>query len=252
MRETAEVSLVEVPVRVLDREGAPMRDLAAKDFTLFDEGRPQEIVGFDAVDLAREGRGHAAVGPGPAPARRRFLILFDFSFARPKSIVAARRAARDFVLEGLGGTDLAAVAVYSVEKGVRLLVTFTSDRAQLARAIETLGLEAPRAPGDPLAFAFDTSSLHFDRGSTPTRTAAGAPTRRPVADRAPRDDGVDQPRADRRVSARPGAQPDPVLPRPRPGARLRPGPQGRHLPLGGIRRAASSWARARPTRSGSG
>jgi hypothetical protein len=47
VRETAEVSLVEVPVRVVDRNGAPMRGLEAKDFTLFDDGRRQEIVGFD-------------------------------------------------------------------------------------------------------------------------------------------------------------------------------------------------------------
>ncbi|HEY2798867.1 MAG TPA: VWA domain-containing protein [Thermoanaerobaculia bacterium] len=172
VRETAEVSLVEVPVRVLDKNGAPMRGLEAKDFTLFDEGRPQEIVGFDAVNLADR----AAVpgtDPLPAPARRRFLILFDFSFARPKSIVAARKAARDFVLDGLAGTDLAAVAVYSVEKGVRMLVTFTSDRGQLARAIETLGLEAPRAAGDPLAFAFDTSALHFGPRSESNADGAG-------------------------------------------------------------------------------
>lgn len=161
VRETAEVSLVEVPVRVLDRDGAPLRGLEAKDFSLFDQGRRQKIVGFDAVDLAERKAG-ASAEPPPAPARRRFLILFDFSFARPKSVVAARRAARDFVLDGLGASDLAAVAVYSVEKGMRLLVTFTSDRAQLARAIETLGLEAPRAPGDPLAFAFDTSSLRIN------------------------------------------------------------------------------------------
>ena len=171
VRETAEVSLVEVPVRVVDKSGAPMRGLEAKDFTLFDEGRRQEIVGFDAVDLANHAAGPGAEAP-PPPARRRFLVLFDFSFARPKSIVAARKAARDFVLDGLAPTDLAAVAVYSVEKGVRMLVTFTSDRAQLARAIETLGLEAPRAPGDPLAFAYDTSALH--RGPVLENSADGA------------------------------------------------------------------------------
>ena len=60
--------------------------------------------------------------------------------------MAARKAARDFVLDG-PPADLAAVAVYSVEKGVRMLVTFTLGPAQLASAIETLGLEAPRAPG---------------------------------------------------------------------------------------------------------
>jgi VWFA-related protein len=161
VRETAEVSLVEVPVRVLGRDGAPLKGLEAKDFTLLDQGRPQEIVGFDAVNLAER-----ASGPGPdaapGPARRRFLILFDFSFARAKSVVAARKAARDFVLDGLSATDLAAVAVYSVERGMRLLVTFTSDRAQLARAIETLGLEVVHPAGDPLAFAFDTTTLGAD------------------------------------------------------------------------------------------
>jgi VWFA-related protein len=165
VRETAEVSLVEVPVRVTGRDGAPVRGLEAKDFSLVDDGRRQEIVGFDAVDLAE----HVAApggGPPPGPARRRFLILFDFSFARPKSIVAARKAARDFVLDGMAGTDLAAVAVYSVERGIRLLETFTSDRAQLARAIETLGIEAPRGTTDPLAFAFDTSSFHLNQPRT--------------------------------------------------------------------------------------
>jgi VWFA-related protein len=161
VRETAEVSLIEVPVRVLDKSGAPLKGLEARDFIVFDEGRRQEIVGFDAVNLADRAASPGAEAP-PAPARRRFLILFDFSFARPKSIVAARKAARDFVLDGLSGTDLAAVAVYSVERGMRMLVTFTSDRTQLARAIETLGLEAPRAPGDPLAFAFDVSAIRIN------------------------------------------------------------------------------------------
>lgn len=157
VRESAEVSLVEVPVRVMDRDGQPVRGLTAADFTLLDDGRPQEILGLDAIDLAEK----ALPGGAPAPpaARRRFLILFDFSFARARAVVAARRAARDFVLEELGEGDLAAVATFSVERGVRLLVTFSSDRAQLARAIDTLGLEPGRERNDPLAFAYDSTAL---------------------------------------------------------------------------------------------
>jgi len=157
VHESAEVSLVEVPVRVLGRDGNPVRGLTQADFTVEDGGRPQAIVGFDAIDLAD--KSPAGAGPVHPAARRRFLILFDFSFSQPRSIVAARRAAREFVLSAMGDRDLAAVATYSVEQGVRLLVTFTGDRAQLARAVETLGLESPHDAGDPLAFAFDSAGI---------------------------------------------------------------------------------------------
>jgi VWFA-related protein len=158
VRESAEVTLVEAPVRVIDRDGQPVRDLTEANFTVFDDGRAQTIVGFDAIDLAEKVPGGQALPVHPA-ARRRFLILFDFSFSRPRAIVNARKAARDFVLSGMGEHDLAAVATYSVERGVQLLVTFSSDRAQLARAIESLGLESRQEPSDPLAFAFDPSSF---------------------------------------------------------------------------------------------
>ena len=158
VRESAEVALVEVPVRVIDRDGQPVRGLTAANFAVQDDGRPQAIAGFDAIDLAEKVSDGAGVPIHPA-ARRRFLILFDFSFSRPKSILVARKAARDFVLSGMSDRDLAAVATYSVEQGVRLLVTFSSDRAQLAQAIESLGLEARREAVDPLAFAFDAATL---------------------------------------------------------------------------------------------
>ena len=55
VRETAEVSLVEVPVRVLDRDGAAACGAStAADFTVQDDGRQQAIVGFDAIDLAEK------------------------------------------------------------------------------------------------------------------------------------------------------------------------------------------------------
>jgi VWFA-related protein len=169
VRETVDVTLVEVPVRVLDRSGEPVRGLTAADFTLLDQGRPQTLTAVDAIEL-----GDPAEPPErravPPAARRRYLLLFDFAFARPNAIVAARRAAREFVLDGMRDTDLAAIGTYSVQSGVRLLVTFSSDRAALAEAIETLGLE-PTERSDPLQFAYRTRRI--PASSTTMETPSG-------------------------------------------------------------------------------
>ena len=173
VQESAEVSLVEVPVRVLDRHGNPLRDLAENDFEVFDDGQRQEIVAFDRIDLAQKTMEPGAPQVIQPAARRHFLLLFDLSFAKPKAVVAARRAAKEFVL-GLPPNDFAAVATFSVEKGVRLLVTFSSDRVQLARAIDTLGLTDVNSLGDdPLAFVYEVMRL-YGAGSTPSSERGGA------------------------------------------------------------------------------
>jgi VWFA-related protein len=111
-----------------------------------------------------------------ATGRRHFLLLFDFSFSTPTSILKARLAARDFLLSSLHPTDLAAVATYSVEQGPRLVVTFTPDRAQLARAIDTLGLTTIREgtfKNDPLRFMIaPPASTHVDLASPRSSTTA--------------------------------------------------------------------------------
>ncbi|HEY7574461.1 MAG TPA: VWA domain-containing protein, partial [Thermoanaerobaculia bacterium] len=161
VQETAEAVLVEVPVRVLDRNGKPVPGLEAKDFEIFDDGKKQEILAVDAIDLARKAVSPAEPGPLHPAARRHFLLLFDFSFAHPKSILGAQRAAREFVMNGVAETDLVAVATYSVEYGLKLLVTFSGDRVQVSRAIDTLGLLATEdvTTRDPLAFAFDIAKV---------------------------------------------------------------------------------------------
>ncbi|MEM1177639.1 MAG: VWA domain-containing protein [Acidobacteriota bacterium] len=156
------VTLIEVPVNVADRNGQPVRGLKASDFEIFDNGKRQEIENMEVVDLATLAPTRAetqqVIETLPAVARRHFLLLFDLSFARPASLVKAREAARQFVLEHLHPTDLAAVATFSLEQGPQLLVTFTPDRAQLARAVETLGTPSLLRRGqvvDPLRFIID-------------------------------------------------------------------------------------------------
>jgi VWFA-related protein len=136
--ETAPVVVVEVPVQVI-RDGAPVRGLTQADFEVYDGRKKQELTGFEVIDLTSA----AAAAPGrtaPVPssaARRHFLILFDLAFSDPKSVVKARQAANQIVVD-LHPTDLVAVATYS-SRGSQLVLGFTPDRAQISAAITTLG-----------------------------------------------------------------------------------------------------------------
>ena len=158
---TSQVVAVEVPVNVIDRDGQPVRGLDRADFEVYDGNEPQKITSFEVIDLKLLQSEPAAVSRPveslPSSVRRHFLFLFDLSFSSPTSILKARLAARDFVLSSLQPADLAAVATYSLETGPKLLVTFTPDRSQLARAIDTLGyreaLDARRL--DPLHFMIE-------------------------------------------------------------------------------------------------
>lgn len=160
VREEARVTLVEVPVNVIDKQGRPVENLKAEDFEVFDDGKSLPITGFEVLDQ-RGSIPPAATGQPPInpAAQRHFLILFDLSFGSPRGIVNARKAARDFVVTRMKELDMAAVATYSVEQGMKLVVTFTRDRTQLAAAIDTLGFPTlQERSSDPLGFVIRTPS----------------------------------------------------------------------------------------------
>lgn len=166
VREEARVTVVEVPVNVIDKDGHPVEGLTGEDFEVYDDGKKQAVTGFDVVDER-----HAIPAPAPGEpaihpaARRHFLIIFDLTFGSPRGIVNARRASRDFVVNRMKDLDLAAVATYSVETGMKLLVTFTGDRSQLAAAIDTLGFPtlADRT-ADPLSMIISPPSQSNSSG----------------------------------------------------------------------------------------
>ncbi len=175
VQETATVSVIEVPVNVLGKDGKPLAGLTAADFELYDNGKKQEITGFEAADL----RPPAAPGVNPllkappAAARRHWLLVFDLSYASPSGLIRAREGARSLVEKEMGPSDLAGVATISIEKGWKLVENFTSDRVQLRYAVDTLGLvKTGVRTSDPLSFAFLQPDLGQDTGPQSEKEAA--------------------------------------------------------------------------------
>ncbi len=134
VKETITVSLVEVPVTVVDRAGNPVRGLTAANFELLDDGKKRELTSFDKLDYSAPAA-EQQISPLNPAARRYFMLLFDLSFSSTKSVGKAQDAARDFIARGMGRRDLAAVGTLDVDRGFRLLTAFTTDRALLQAAI---------------------------------------------------------------------------------------------------------------------
>src|SRR5690349_1061551 len=134
--EAVEVTVVEVPVTVVDRAGNPVQGLKREDFEVYDDGKRVPVEYFEVVDLATI---TAAPGrPLPPVAYRNFLLLFDLANSKPGTIGRAQVAARDFVGSNLTPRDLVAVAIYTPSNGLNLLTSFTADRALVTKAIDSL------------------------------------------------------------------------------------------------------------------
>jgi VWFA-related protein len=152
---SSEVSLVQLPIYVVDRQGRAVRGLGPEDFTVEEDGKRVEVVSFRYVDTTSP-EDQQEIREAPA-ARRRFLLLFDKSFTIPAGLDRARRGALDFVRMRMAPSDLAAVATVDVNRGLHLVANFTGDRRLLAHAIETLGVPTLSRITDPLGLAEDMS-----------------------------------------------------------------------------------------------
>jgi VWFA-related protein len=153
---SSEVSLVLLPVFVVGRDGRAVRGLGIEDFEILEDGKPVPTASFRYVDTtSAEDQGEIRQA---SAARRRFLLLFDKSFTDVAGLSRAQRAAARFVRHELAESDLAAVATFDVNSGVRLVANFTEDRALLAHAVDTLGVPGLARISDPLGLAANLSS----------------------------------------------------------------------------------------------
>ncbi len=182
------IDLVRIDVSVLDRDRRPIRGLTAGEFSVLEDGTPQEIVSFAEIavpdppvvrtawmrDVAPDVRTNAA-----AADRLIMLLLDDGQVSFGPRMTATVKAIGRRVIDHLGPSDLAAVVFTKDNRGAQ---PFTSDRSRLLKAVDAFVPGAPFAlPGQPVIV--DRSHQYFDRASLETlrlvaTSLAEAPDRR--------------------------------------------------------------------------
>jgi VWFA-related protein len=146
----AERNLVTVRVVVRDSDDRPVGNLRKEDFRLFDEGKPQDILGF-TVEAGNPNRGTEVTTPAPgektpevprAPAKalaQRFVALyFDDLHLTNEEVGRTRNAAWGYITKSVGPQDRVAVFTSSTQGET----DFTDDHDKLHQALFRL---APRS-----------------------------------------------------------------------------------------------------------
>src|SRR5216683_3511985 len=147
---TTELVLVNVVAH--DKKGNLVRDLKKGDFTLFEDGKKQEISTFDfenVDELQTAGTAETTVsgvaggtllrsGKQAAPSldarnRRLMLLFFDFSAMDPEQIDRSVEAAKKFVGTKMQPADL--MALVSLATNMRVDLEFTDDKTKLMAAL---------------------------------------------------------------------------------------------------------------------
>jgi VWFA-related protein len=161
------VDLVHLDVSVLDKDRHPIRGLTDKDFTITEDNKPQDIAVFTAVDVpenppkpaAWSGRAPVDVQSNEGasdPEGRLFVVLIDDAMIPPHapSIQTTREVAKKFI-DKVTPADRVAIVFSMTGRNQN----FTSDRAKLVQAIETmkqgyathlLGWDTAKPAGSPV------------------------------------------------------------------------------------------------------
>jgi VWFA-related protein len=114
-----ETNLVACDVQVRDGRGNVVTGLTQTDFTVFEDGQPQQIRHFSLGSDRSVGRS--------------IVLLIDYSGSQLPYIRSSVEAAK-MLVDQLGPTDLMAI----ITDDVALLVDFTRDRQKLKKALDSL------------------------------------------------------------------------------------------------------------------
>lgn len=136
---------VMLDVVVRDKKGRPVKDLAASDFEVYEDGVQQQIVSFRLVSRGPSGEVTAtesptpAAAPTPAPPRRDplsdlNLIALVFDRLSPEARGLAHKAALSYVSEAPASNDR--VGVFVIDLSLRVIQFYTGDWDLVRQAID--------------------------------------------------------------------------------------------------------------------
>lgn len=121
---------------VLDKKNHAVSDLATDDFELYEDGVKQKITSFRFESLASTSQTLPS-GANATPAGPRTInlisLVFDAQTDRDGSI-RARKAALDYIANGIGPNDY--VAVFGIDLGLMILAPYTNDKVAIKQAVE--------------------------------------------------------------------------------------------------------------------
>jgi VWFA-related protein len=157
--------LVEVRVVVQNKQGEPVANLSKDDFTLLDEGRPQQI-SFFRTETSRAAPVTSLHLPPNVFSNRletvssgATAILLDGLNTQFADQVYARQQILKFLQQLNGGER---VAIYVMGRGPRVLQDFTADPSALVKAITSYTGNAKASLEAPLYDPAVTGPDHFE------------------------------------------------------------------------------------------
>jgi VWFA-related protein len=138
----AETRLVLVDTVVTDKKGNYIRDLAAKDFKVWEDNKEQPIKNFSFEEKTAS----------PDQAQKRYLVLFfDNSTMDMSDQMRARQAAAKFIDANAAPDRL--IAVVEFGGNVRIAQNFTADAARLKQVVAGLKTSAVSPNAAPVEVA---------------------------------------------------------------------------------------------------
>ena len=168
-REVIDVNVVNLTVRVTDKEGRPVKGLGRGDFEILEDGKPVEIANFyevsSSTDYARcapsrrrapnrrPRRRRPRSNPRPAgrrrtaPPVRHVTIFVDNANIHPRNRQLVFRGLRNFLHDRTGPGDR--IMVVTFHNDYEVVQPFTDSNADVVQAIDQLEQRAVGRPRDP-------------------------------------------------------------------------------------------------------